>query len=372
MSRLRLSAAFATALAVSLALPAQALGAVWSPATALSTSGLATAMGIVAVRPATAVALYHGSHGLFLRRSSDGGDTWSARKQLSAARWEDAAIASYGSKIDVAWIEDGTVVYTRSDDGGRTLHRVRHLSPEYEPYPEAVDVARGPQRVVAVIWFDDIYWTDQLAIRTRVSTDGGRTFGEANVLWESTGWQWVEPSIAVGDGVIYAAYVRSGKLLLRRSMDLGAHWNAPQTLAQGDVMDVAMVAAGSTAYVAFTKGPRFDQRVHYRGTNDAGATWTPPSSLSPAGADPSRFPHLSIDAGVIRAVFEQCLDAECSQSDVYYRESTNGLTWTSAESVTEGLGRYEWPAGVTAGPPIVLYTGSLEQRRNVYAQTRLP
>jgi hypothetical protein len=79
-------------------------------------------------------------------------------------------------------------------------------------------------------------------------------------------------------------------------------------------------------------------------------------NLSPPSARENWGASLSVRDGTVRAVFERCLDLDCNRSGVFYRQSSNGTSWTAAERVSTTARDYAWPAGVGfAGRIIVLY-----------------
>jgi hypothetical protein len=65
---------------------------------------------------------------------------------------------------------------------------------------------------------------------------------------------------------------------------------------------------------------------------------------------------MSSGEGKWRVAFERCLDEGCTSSDVFYRESADGVSWSAASRATNGPNEFQWPIGVAyAGGIIVTY-----------------
>jgi hypothetical protein len=362
---------------LSLLLVGQTLAVSWSSPIPLTSSGNGWAGGLVTLGASTAVAIYEDGGRVFVRRSTDSGVSWAPRLRLTTDG-ESPAIAARGSKVDAVWEQGGRVRYARSTDSGASFGASRTLSPSPEPlWPFDLAVARGPNGRVAVAWVEaQLGFGDAFSrVRVRVSRDGGATFDKAKTLARGSTTFYL-PSVAVGKGVIYVAYSSESRLRLRRSLDSGATWKAATTItSQGD--GASLTASGSQAHIAYSEFNGSNTWVRTRRTTDKGKTWASPINLSSATGKPSYSPRLSLQGGVVRAAFERCLDSSCNTSGVFYRQSSNGTSWTSAEKVSTDAGRDAHPAGVGfAGRVIVLYgihvglDGYLDP--NVYVRSGAP
>ncbi len=335
--------------ALSLVLVGQTLAATWvgpGPITGWGTYGA----GIVSTGGSGVALLFHGPGGAYVKRSMDAGVTWKPRIRVTSGGDGGAVIDGLGSGIDVLWADstvewaDGpnVLTYRRSTNGGRSFEPPVPIANvgEYNPWINSFDVARGPAGLVAVMW-DEIEWFDvggddryRRYIRVRVSSDGGASFGPAQLIATVRGPG--SSALAVGDGVIYVAYLRQqNELRLKRSLDGGEHWSQGSTLAWNaynlwSPFPPVLVAEGSDAYVAWTRqGSGYQWLVYWR-TTDSGAHWS--TSLKLAAGDRRQHENLnmSLDDGVLRAAYWRC-PSNCEvagQGEIYFRQSVNGLTWS--------------------------------------------
>jgi hypothetical protein len=361
-----------TALALSLLLATQSMAATWAPPAQLTTSGAADGYGLVAVGTSTAVAVYGEQGQIFVRRTADGGASWAAPLRLSSAGWEPA-IGGKGSKIDVVWAQsNGRVRYARSTNGGVSFGSSVALSPKgglaWDP-----SVARGPNGRVVVAWHD----TSNSRIRARVSVDGGATFGRAKTIANvSSVHDAGFPAVAVGKGVIYVAYFTTdSRLRIKRSRDSGKTWSSASSIANNavSVYGASITAAGGQAYVAYTADDGSAVWARYRRTTDKGASWSTAANLSPRSGNASFMPVISLRGGVVRAAFGRC-DSPCDSAAVFYRQSSNGTSWTAAETVATGT-FLAFPGGVGyAGSIVVLYStwDPVMEAADVYARAGAP
>ncbi len=119
--------AVVSALILSLAIESQATAApAWTVPTAVTASP-ATVYGMATGGPSTLVIVYSESTGIFLRRSTNSGSTWGSAEMLAATP-APAAVAGYGSDVDVAWVDGSKLVYMRSTDGGASFGSAQVLA----------------------------------------------------------------------------------------------------------------------------------------------------------------------------------------------------------------------------------------------------
>jgi hypothetical protein len=327
-----------------------------------------------------------------VRRSTDGGMTWGDWDQLALLdaghRALYADIAGSGDNVDVVWeqfrtdnLGSGHIRYARSTDGGETYADSTRLSDAIYLYDLAV--VRGPGGMVAVIWIEDDL--DQSSdVVMRVSADGGATFGPRRLVWEHV--DAFEVSAAVGDGVIYAGFVQpysganwSGSvepgLHVRRSLDNGDSWGQSMLIGGrsgpycGSLID--MTAEGDRAFVGFTRRsrPGFHPSCtpSYRGTSDKGSSWDIRGKLArPAWTGDG--PMVSLDDGVVRAIFNRCTSGSDCAPALFYRESADGIDWTPKQQLTNGGEAYPADIAVQGSSVLALYgyyddpTGTDESR----------
>jgi hypothetical protein len=372
----RLGASTFAALGMALVVSGAALAASWSAPDKLSSSGWVFQADVATMSAMNAVAAYvesdgsEGSEEVWLRRTTDGGVTWGA-PLLVAAHGQSPAVAAKGMNVDLVWNAlNGRVRYARSTDGGQTFGPARFLSP-LGRFAWRPAVARGPGGIVAAIYED----VQNGNVAVRVSTDGGMTFAPADILTGSGGEAGL--AVAIGDGVIYAAYsVGSSSLRVKRSLNNGETWSDAARITNNLMEDgISLTAAGTHAYVAYTGPndfPNFSQ-VRYRRTVDRGAHWSSPMPLA-SDEWTTSDPDLGFAGGAVHATFTRCVtDIDyCYAYWVVYRRSTNGLTWGRPLNASPAslFNAYEGNVGSHRG--LVTYLGEYEGGLDAFARTRLP
>jgi hypothetical protein len=357
--RLALSLPFALALAVVLA--SQGLAATWSPPIRL-TPELYGGAGLVTLGTSTAVVVYAEAGGVSVRRSTDAGKTWAPSLRLTSATVGPTAIAGRGANVDVVWVENDRLHYARSTNSGASFRTPVALS-ALGHTAEFPSVARGPNGRVIVAWHDtfSVGSTVSFKIQVRVSTNGGASFGAEKTVETLPAFfdEGSVPVVAVGKGVLYVAYSFDG-LRVTRSTNSGSTWDSPRVIAtdaaEGPYYPPSMTAAGSAAYVAYVAAGPSGWWVRYTRTTTKGGAWSSPVNLSPKPGAQSGNPQISLRGGVVRVAFMRG-PAGSTGPGVFYRQSSNGTSWTTAERVadssflTRGVGY--------AGRIMVLYSTDL-------------
>jgi hypothetical protein len=341
---------------------------------------------LLAVGRSAAVAGYIEDGRIVVRRTTDSGATWGPKITVPRSFLaNDPRFASRGRYVDVLFAKNQRLRYSRSSNRGASFGAPIVLR---RPSPDLYDVnskgvARGPNGMVAVVWTEGDRVTGgsltDARVRFRISNDGGATFGTTKTL--ATGAVG-RVTVGMGNGVVYVAYVRDGaRIELRRSLDSGASWEGPLTVATfaPDVIPggassfhansmVRITAKGQQAYVSYDAQEYSSRWVRYRRTTDKGASWSSPVDLSSPAENPSYGARISLHGGVARAVFGRCINETCEAVSpfertprIFYRESANGTTWTPAEEASHRPSHAldEYPMGVAfAGKVLVLYTSN--------------
>lgn len=345
------------ALALCLAIAGQSVAAAWNPA--VPVSGFAHASALVTLQGRVAVAVFEVcvdigsgmcSNEVRAKRSTDGGATWGSRVRIAGSDSEAdmAAATGRGDTVDVVYRSSG-LFHRRSADAALTFGRRHTITTEgsvREP-----DVSRGPRGVLAVSYGEWPTFVDQISVK--VSTDGGRSWGN------KASWPTAETdtsSVAVGDGVIYVAYLDArGRSALRRSLDAGETWSAPLVLSAAGFAVAPVVAAyGSRAVVAFESV----ETTQYRVTDDRGAHWAARRTLGPP-TWASYNPELSFQGGVIRATFQ-------TDEGLFYSQTRDELNWIPPERIAPSRSLMPTHYVGFVGRPIVLF----ETYTDVMTRTR--
>lgn len=254
-----------------------------------------------------------GSHGgeILFAHSKDGGKTFSQPLNLSNSVggdgkgritpdiWHNGSLdlaAGAEGAIYAAWTEyEGTLWFSRSNDGGRSFSRPRRVAGGGREKPaRAPSLALGPDRVVYLAW--TLGEDDAADIRVARSADGGAIFSEPLIVAPSPGYSDA-PKLAVNPrGVLHLVYAESSGgpfelsyIRYTRSADGGRSFEPAR--------EVSGPGAGFPALSTDGKGNLYvlwelfrDPREYPRGlgiavSRDAGRSFTPPAVV-PGSIDP--------------------------------------------------------------------------------------
>ena len=396
MPRLKVRIAAAPlAIVLSLILATDAAAITWTGNRTLTASGQGYAFGGgLAVSSSTvAHAIYEervlGAYTVFYRRSANSGTTWGSPIPLSSSSAGHARLPSIdalGNAVDAVWVEGAdylglgsTVAYRRSTDGGITWEAPIQISATGSGNPRVLHATSGHVLVT---------WTEQVGhkVYLRLSTDSGASFGPALLLATTTNHAIPYrnlgegyPTLAAGLGVIYIAYFSAtGTVRLRRSTDGGSTWSRPVTIATHALSSrLGLAAIHSIVLVGFivrgkSDGYFTDTWTAVRRSMDKGAHWGPVVALSPEASTPSFEPVLTYRAGAFRAVYEKCTSRGCSLSNVIYRSSKTGSTWSLPRWASFRHRKHASPGGVdVATKVLILYNDTGLTLSDVYVRQGL-
>jgi hypothetical protein len=319
---------------------------------ALARTGWSSAVAVFAENDAT------GHPAIWVRRTTDGGSRWKARKRVST--WGvgsvmGATMAACGSRVDVVWKEGGQCMgpcplyYRRSLNGGATFKPRLRLSRTGD-WPGFTRVAHSGSTVAVV-------WTDILngRIWVRVSHDNGATFGVARRVATTAnrpgaGVRDGQASIAAASGIIYVAYLPDrDSVAVRRSTDGGATWKPPRTFTtprpqNQDATDIA--ASGKKAVLLYTTA---HGRIASRRTSDDGAHWRGNVYATASGGS---GPVISVSGGTWRAVYTAWSTDDATTRAYYIASTSAGAHWSAGS-------RFSLPGDTDVGPTGIAFASHI-------------
>jgi hypothetical protein len=287
---------------------------------------------------------------IVMRRTTDGGVTWSA--PVTLAQGNGFSLAGAGRRLDLTFptqysvpCDDGweknRLMYRRSFDGGRAWTTPRPLT---SPCSRVTDtaVAHGPGGQVTVVWTD----SDTGRVWSRTSMDHGGSFGPPRLVTQTTnvwsddgigGIYHADPQMAIGTGVTYLVFSpRGGSVSVTRSTDNGMTWSRPRVLSDNQRREeYSIVASGSRAVVGYATYWKASDRNNgvYRRTVDSGASWSSARVLisGPEGTF-SAEPIFGFHGGTLGALMKYGVAGD---SPIWHRQSTDfGATWSGRTLVS--------------------------------------
>ena len=308
-------------------------GTTWSPDKRLSwTPGDSYAPAIVADPGGNLHVVWDDTtpwkRGIFYRKSTNAGATWSASTMITPSTGESFLLAmtvdSLGG-LHLVWCDSTPynveVFYKRSTDAGATWSANKRLTwTAIHSYWPAIAADSFGQ--IHLIWQDDSFGNYDLFYRK--STDGGMTFGARRRLTYTSGASQV-PDIAVDQsGSIYVVWQDptpgNAEIFCKKSPDGGNTWGTNRRLSMnaGDSLAPCIVVDSSDQiHVVWQDKTPGNGEIYYRKSVDGGATWSISRNLTQTTGN-SYVPAVAIDpAGLLNIVWQ---DDTPGNAEIYFEK----------------------------------------------------
>ncbi len=213
---------------------------------------------------------------IYLKRSVDGGTTWSPAYRLTRVTYVGATVYSASvaadtlNRVHVVWMDDSIgirqIYYRRSTNNGATFGPKVALT-SYNSFKGDVCISTNRGNIVHVVWEDkrDGNWE----IYYRRSTDGGVNW-EAERRLTSTSTSSITPNITADmQGNVYIVWQEGQEVYFMESNDNGSTWGQMIPLTSGAIGDylfpnIAAKYDGEYLHVAWTDEKDGDKDVYYR------------------------------------------------------------------------------------------------------------
>lgn len=154
-----------------------------------------------------------------------------------------------------------------------------------------------------------------------------------------------KPTLARVGTTLYCAWTEPSSLILARSQNLGATWETPLRVVQGNSAVMCLVAtarsSGVAHAVALAYGATGTDKAYvtaWRGTTWSAADFTPPQLLS-SGTGESRDPTLATDGAALIALWEDTRAGVANPQLYSARSADYGLTWSADTPVVNATGQ---------------------------------
>jgi hypothetical protein len=300
-----------------------------------------------------------GNTEIFMRRSADGGATFTSPVNLSnsAGLSYQPSVAISGNTILVAWQDDtpeNTEIFMRrSADGGATFTPPVNLSDnaEFSGYPS---VAISGNNAV-VTWQDYTPWQEgtrwNFEIFLRRSMDGGATFETTVNLSNNLGRSAVPSAAISGEDVVVVWYddlPGNYDIFLCRSVDGGATFETAANLSDnaGSSAMPSVVISEKDVVVVWYDDTQGNYDIFLGRSPNGGANFIPPVHLSNNAGD-SFGPSVAISGeDVVVAWYDDTLGSE----EIFFRRSMNrGATFETAINLSNDLGGSAAPSVALSG-----------------------
>jgi Tol biopolymer transport system component len=259
-----------------------------------------------------------GNYEIYFRRLNDGGITWTASQRLTstAGGSHSPAIAVDGTNIYVVWQDDtpgnSEVYLKRSVDGGVTWTADQRLTNNAGISQHPIIAVDGSNIYVA--WADNRPGNSEVYLKR--SVDGGVTWTADQRLTNNAGISQ-NPAIAVDGSNIYVVWhdqtPGNPEIYFKRSVDGGIAWTADQRLTEENGASCFPVIAvdGSNIYVVWANDPGLGPEIYFKRSVDGGVTWKVNRKLTKTR---HYFPAIAVDGSNIYVVWEYDFD------EIYFKK----------------------------------------------------
>jgi len=317
-----------------------------------------------------------GGFDIFFSRSSDGGVTFSAPKNLSNIGGVGAQIAvdSSGS-IDIVWVGSG-ILFSRSADGGATFSPPKNVSntgsfPGIDAPTNHGNIALDTNGNINVVWDNTPGNFDVFFSR---STNGGLTFATPKNLSNNAGTSIFSQIAVDSSGNINVVWIDTtpgnAEVFFSRSTDGGVTFTTPKNVSNdagfsGDPVQIVVDSSDNINLVWPDNTPG-NFEIFFSRSTDGGLTFSTPKDIS-NNAGSSESSQIAVDStGKINVVWE-------NNSAIFFSRSTDaGVTFSSPTGLSNNAFDPQMAVGssnkinviwnnFTFPPPVsdIFYSGSV-------------
>lgn len=237
---------------------------------------------------------------VYAASSTDAGATWGSAVAVSplGALYPRVAASADGTRVTAVWWgPTGSIQAAASVDGGLTWSPPSTIAVGAEQQPVGFPLTLSHDGARATVAWTDYDSRQTQLLRVASSGDGGVTWSTPRTLTPTERMADQPQLVASADGTRVAAawLMRAANpkgngwpVYLARSVDAGASWSSPRVLsgsAGGEPVALTMSDEGNRLSAAWSWVARGTQRMQATSSRDGGASWTPATSISPAGRD---------------------------------------------------------------------------------------
>ncbi|HEY3249260.1 MAG TPA: sialidase family protein [bacterium] len=290
---------------------------------------------------------------IMLRRSLDGGGTFLPAVNLSANAGQSLCPAievAGGGLVYVVWTDNTSgndeILLRRSVDGGATWTSAQNLSATGSPSANPKLAAFGPN--LYVMWEEGTAPSREVYLRR--STNGGVTFGPAVNVSASAGDSF-RPRFTVTGPVVYATYrdetPGNADIFLRTSTNGGVTFGSAANLSAdgGRSTSQRIFVSGTFILVVWLDNTTGNDDVYLRRSTDGGATWEATKNLAANAGDTDSLDR-SLGGTALHVIWD---DSTPGNFDIFYRRSTNvGASFAAVLNLSGNSGASLNPQVVTS------------------------
>ena len=293
-----------------------------------------------------------GNYDIFFTRSNDGGVTFSSPKNLSNSPGSSAAaqvaVDSVGD-INVLWAEqlqypNWDIFFSRSIDGGETFSAPKNISntPGASQFSSGFHLAVDSSGAINVVWIESDNTTGNQDVLFTRSADGGRTFSDPKNL--STTGKATMPSLAVdSSGNINVVWEDNTPgnydIFYSGSTDGGATFSPPANLSNNPGNSSRAHIAlefNNNINVVWEDNTPGNYDIFFTRSNDGGITFSSPKNLSNSPGSAHGAEIVTDSSGNINVVWQ---DNGSGDYDIFFtRSADEGTTFAPVKNLSNNPG----------------------------------
>jgi hypothetical protein len=324
-----------------------------------------------------------GFSGIYFKRSSDGGTTWSPDTLLVDTYAIAPRMVADGGVLHLVWVEfvqrlgqpvtmDWELRYMRSTDGGLGWSDPAHLTPQgYGAFYPALAASGGEVACFVTGMPKHPQWQYAMAPAFIASSDNGLTWGQmAKITGPLIRRHPQSGGIGFGSDAIHtirSTFVEHNwEIYYARSTDGGATWvdeeNLSQSSRESRLSDIAV--DGTIVYAVWSEWLESLWQIVFRKSTDDGVTWEPLVQLT-SSEEGALSPQLTCSGGHLWLVWT---DFASGRGETYWMESTDGgESWSSETPLSTGDSLSLHPALALIGDePFVAWQDNRDGNWEIY------
>jgi len=274
-----------------------------------------------------------GDYEIYYKRSTDSGNTWEPDVRLtnSSGVSSDPIVKAEGSAVNVIWRDtrDGSheLFYKRSTDGGNTWSQDTMLTDHTAGLAASISISVSGLNV-HLAW-SDTRDNDDYEIYYKRSTNGGVSWGEDTRLTNQLRLS-ESPSIACNSSDIHITWIDlrdsniNAEVYYKRSTDNGNTWGSDTRLTvYAYAANPSILLSGNIVHVIWGVLPSGSE-IHYKRSTNSGNSWEISTQLSSSFSG-AYYPNIAVTGSKAHVIWHDVRNGS-TNSELYYDFNLSGNT----------------------------------------------
>jgi len=273
-----------------------------------------------------------GNSEIYYKRSTDNGSNWEADVRLTnnTAISEYPEIRAEGSVVNVIWRDTRSgnyeIFYKRSTDGGNTWSADTMLTEHTTGLASNISLTSTGMNI-HIAWSDSRNNNDY-EIYYKRSTNGGINWGADTRLTNEIRIS-ESPAITSNSAEVHVTWIDlrdsniNSEIYYKRSTDNGNTWGADTRLTvYAYAMNPAILLSGSIVHVSWHNST--GSEIHYRRSVNSGSNWEMSEQLSSSSSGAYQ-PNIAVTGNKTHVIWHDVRNGS-TNSEIYYTWNPTGNT----------------------------------------------